>query len=243
MFEHILFANNDLESRGIFYEIFTNLGYKITTVVSAKDVLEILKKERPDYIALDPAISDIPLEAVLEKIKIIDENIKTIVLDPKKNKLEIIQDVLKALKEKSAPQPQPQEHKETPILKAAVLVVDDENEPAQLLKNYLSRRGYNVDTASSGEEAIVKIKTSRPNIVFLDIRMSGMDGMVALKAIKDIDKSISVIMTTAMGDDEIIKEATRIGANGYLVKPFNLMKLETKILTTILTDAIKKYLA
>ena len=55
-----------------------------------------------------------------------------------------------------------------------------------------------MDTALSREEAILKIKTNRADIVFLDIRFPGMDGIIILKAIKDIDKSIIVIMTTAV---------------------------------------------
>lgn len=237
MFEYILFAHNDIETRGIFYEILTNLGYKITTVISHRDALEILKKERPDYIILDPAISDMPLEAVLEKVKSIDENIKVIVLERNKNKLEITQDILKILKESRQPESAREETKGVQ-LKADILVVDDEEEPVQLLKNYLSKKGYKVDTALSGEEALFKINTAKPDVVFLDIRMTGMDGIVTLKNIKNIDKSITVIMTTAVGDDEIVKKATDLGADGYLVKPFNLNKLET----TILSNTLQKYL-
>ena len=135
MFEYILFAHNDIETRSIFYEVLTDLGYKITTVISHKDVLEILKNERPEYIILDPAISDMPVETVLEKIKLIDENIKAIVLERNKNKLEIAQDILKILREKQVTAPLGEATKGVQ-LKADILVVDDEEEPVQLLKNY-----------------------------------------------------------------------------------------------------------
>jgi DNA-binding response OmpR family regulator len=67
----------------------------------------------------------------------------------------------------------------------------------------------------------------------MDIRMKGLDGIVALKRIKEIDRSVIVIMTTAIGNDEVIDEAMRLGADDYLVKPFNLSKLEASILNAI----------
>lgn len=230
---NIVFAHNDEETRNTFYKIFADLGYKITTVVTHKEVLEILSKERPDYIILDSAISDIPAQDILKKIKIIDENIKVVISPSDKNALQFIQNVLKILTEKQPPLPPPKETKGASF-KANILVVDDEKECVELIKNYLSEKGYVVNTAFSGEEAIAKIKTSKPDIVLLDLRMPGMDGIIVLKTIKDIDKSISVIIATGVEDDEIIKEVMVLGGDGYLVKPFNLAKLEITILSKML---------
>jgi len=66
-----------------------------------------------------------------------------------------------------------------------------------------------------------------------------MDGIILLKTIKDIDKSIIVIMTSAIEDEEVIQEALRLGANGYLVKPFDMAKLETAILSNTLPKYLK----
>lgn len=225
MFEYIILAHNDIETRGILYEVLTNLGYKITTVVTHKELLEILKKEAPDYVILDLSICDMPPETVLEKIRIINENIKVIVLGSGKSRPETIQDILKILGEKRTSSQAQKETKELKF-KANTLVVDDELECIETMKSYLTKKGYNVDTALNGEEAILKIKSSKPDIVFLDIRLPGMDGIIVLKAIKDIDKSIIVIMTSAIEDDKVIKEAIQLGANGYLVKPFDMSKLE-----------------
>lgn len=60
-----------------------------------------------------------------------------------------------------------------------------------------------------------------------------MDGIIVLKAIKDIDKSIIVIITSAIEDEEIIQEAMKLGADGYLIKPFNMAGLETMLLSKI----------
>jgi DNA-binding response OmpR family regulator len=134
-----------------------------------------------------------------------------------------------------APQKQP-----TGIqFKANILVVDDEKECAELIKAHLSKKGYTVDTALTGEEAILKVETAKPDIVFLDVYLPGMDGIVVLKSIKNIDKSIIVIMATAMADDTIIQEALKLGADGYLIKPFNLLKLEETIFNNVIVKRIR----
>ncbi|OGX16593.1 MAG: hypothetical protein A2166_01470 [Omnitrophica WOR_2 bacterium RBG_13_41_10] len=129
--------------------------------------------------------------------------------------------------------------KEETTLNINVLAVDDEKDCRELIEKYLSRKGYNVNTASSGEEAIAKVKANKPNVVFLDIRLPGMDGLIALKTIKDMDKSIGVIMTSALGEERVIKEAMELGADGYLVKPFNMSKLETTILCNVLHKCLE----
>lgn len=239
MFEYIILAYNDTEIRSILYEVLTDYGYKVAIALTYREIIDMLKKERPDYIIIDPAvISDLSADTVLNKIKLIDNNIKVLILDCNKGRFQIIQDILKILKEEETLQ-LPQGESKALQVKANVLIVDDELECAELIKNYLSKKGYIVDTALSAEEAILKIKTNQTDVVLLDIRLSGMDGIIALKAIKDIDKSIIVIMTTAMEDDAIVKEAIKLGADGYLVKPFNISKLEMTILINILHRRFK----
>lgn len=238
MFEYIILLYNDIEIRSILYEILTDLGYKITTVLTYKELLETLKRERPDYIILDATISEIATEIALKKIEEIDNKIKVIILNRSKNVFQIVQDVLKILREKEAGLLNQKETKGM-HLKANILVVDDEKECAELIKNYLSRKGYDVDTAFSGEEAILKIETAKPDIVLLDIRLPGIDGIVVLKTIKNIDKSIIVIMTTVIEDSKVVKEAIELGADGYLIKPFNLIKLEEKIWNNAIQKCLK----
>jgi len=235
MLEYIMLVSSDTETRGILYEILTNLGYKITTVLSYRELMEALKKEKPDYVILDPKLSDMPIELVLNKIRVIDDNIKIIIASSNKNLPEFTQDILKSLREKQ-PETLPQEKLQEPQLKINTLVVDDEIESTESIKNYLLKKGYNVDVAFTGEEALLKIKANKPDIVLLDIRLPGMDGIIILKAIKDIDKSIVVIMTSAIEDEKVIQEALKIGADGYIVKPFNMAKLEA----TILSNALNK---
>jgi len=232
--KELLLAYNDVAIREILYELLSDLGYKITTVPSYKETLESLKRERPDYIIWDPKITDISPELLLSKIKNIDDKIKIIILPKTDNPQENCQYILKALKEETEnPETRTKQAKEIQ-LSANILIVDDENDCVELLKSHLARKGYTVDSASSGEETLLKIKTSRPDIVLLDIRMFGMDGLITLKQIKDIDDSINVIMTSAVYDKKIIEEATKLGAKDYLIKPFNMIKLDNTILNCLI---------
>ncbi len=228
----IIIAHSDEEIRNLFYKTFTDLGYTAATTRTHKEIIDLLAKERPSHIILDAAISDIPAETMLKKITLIEDNINVLVAPRDKKALQFVSDIIRLIINKqliSLPQEEPQ----NTSLKIKILVVDDELASTELIKIYLSKKGYIVNTALSGEDALSKIKETKPNIVFLDICMTGMDGMIVLKSIKDFDNSIIVIMTSGNDDREIIKETIELGANGYLVKPFNLKKLEETILNNI----------
>lgn len=225
----IIIAHNNEEIRNLLYKTFSDLGYIATTALNHREILNLLNKERPSRIILDAAISDIPAEAMVKKIALIDDTIQALIAPRDKQSLEFLRSIIKILINKPIA-PAPQEKPKDMSLKTKILVVDDEIASTELIKSYLSKKGLNVTTSLSGEDAILKVKTDKPNVVLLDIYMTGMDGMIVLKTIKDIDKSIIVIMTSGTDDREIIKAAIELGANGYLIKPFNLSKLEETIL-------------
>ncbi|ALC88571.1 transcriptional regulator [Bacillus sp. FJAT-18017] len=102
-----------------------------------------------------------------------------------------------------------------------ILIVDDEASVRTVLKALLKREGYEVDTASDGEEAIAKAKALHPALVIMDIRMPNKDGMEAFREIREFDKDINVIMMTAFAAVETAVEAMRNGAYDYIIKPFN----------------------
>lgn len=110
-----------------------------------------------------------------------------------------------------------------------ILVVDDEHEICDFVGNFLKERGYQVFTALNGDEALSIIKKERPELVLLDIKMQGMDGIAVLKHIKSFDKSITVIMVTALDDQDRMNEASRLGASDYITKPLELDHLEKSV--------------
>jgi len=101
------------------------------------------------------------------------------------------------------------------------------------VKNFFKDRGFQVFIALNGEEALSLVKKERPEIVLLDIKMKGMDGVAALKHIKEIDKSIKIIMVTALEDQDKMNEAYKLGACDYITKPLVLDYLEQAVLKNL----------
>jgi len=116
-----------------------------------------------------------------------------------------------------------------------ILVVDDEQEICNMLKEFLTLKGYVVTAVLNGEEALVKIKEEKPVVVLLDIKMPGMDGIEVLKKIKEIDKQIPVVvMITAVKDEDIARKCMDLGAYDYITKPLSLEYLETVLAVKLL---------
>ena len=116
-----------------------------------------------------------------------------------------------------------------------VLVVDDEPEAVELLREFLSAKGYEVITASDGDEALRKVKEERPHLILLDILMPKMDGLEVLRQLRQIDKEVSVIMITAVNEEAIGRQAMELGAFDYIVKPLDLPYLEQSLWYKITT--------
>ena len=112
-----------------------------------------------------------------------------------------------------------------------VLVVDDSPTDRQFLLETLARKGYQVVTAESGEDAIAKAKTEMPDVILMDVVMPGLNGYQATRQITrdDTTKHIPVIMCTTKGADTDKIWGLRQGANDYLVKPIDAGQLLAKI--------------
>lgn len=108
-------------------------------------------------------------------------------------------------------------------------MVDDEEQFRATTSKILTRRGYETTVAESGEEAIEILKKSPQDVVVLDIRMPGMDGLDALAQIKKIGPDVRVIMLTGHGGGESAKESLEHGAFDYLNKPCDIELLSLKI--------------
>lgn len=107
-----------------------------------------------------------------------------------------------------------------------ILIVDDEIGICNIFYDFFTKEGYEVIKSTSGKEALAKVVSEKPELVFLDIRMPGMDGLEVLKEIKKIDKSIVVIMETVLNDEESAKKAIELGAYDYVSKPLSFDYLE-----------------
>ena len=114
-----------------------------------------------------------------------------------------------------------------------ILVVDDERNIRNNLKMVLEAAGYTVDTASNGDEALLRVKEGRYDIVFVDIQMPKMGGLELLGYLRGLRPKMPVVMLTAYGTVSRAVEAMKLGAVDFLEKPFdpkNLLLLCEEIL-------------
>ncbi|MDP3297497.1 MAG: sigma-54 dependent transcriptional regulator [Thermodesulfovibrionia bacterium] len=102
-----------------------------------------------------------------------------------------------------------------------ILIVDDNKDMQFNLSNILKDEGYEVIAVGDGRGALKEVKMRSPNIVLLDIRLPGMDGMKILEEMKKINKDLIEIMITAYGDTKDAVKAMKLGAFDYIAKPFN----------------------
>ena len=110
-----------------------------------------------------------------------------------------------------------------------LLIVDDEAEICDFLKSFFEERNYEVKTASSGQAALQAVEQFKPQVILLDIKMPGMDGIQTLGTIKKKFPRIKVIMVTALETRDKIEECLRLGADNYITKPLSLEYLENDV--------------
>jgi two-component system NtrC family sensor kinase len=114
-----------------------------------------------------------------------------------------------------------------------ILIVDDEAFVRKALQKILKGKGFSVTEASSGDEALASYQEERPDVVILDVRMPGKDGIETLKELKAQDPEASVIMLTALHDEELARQALDEGAFEYITKSTDLDYLEMALMTKI----------
>lgn len=107
-----------------------------------------------------------------------------------------------------------------------ILVVDDERPVADVLSEYLQSQGYTTHTAGSGAEALAVVARERPDLVLLDIRMPGIDGLEVLRRLRQAECRPAVIMITANEDLALARETLKTGAFDYVAKPFDFQYLD-----------------
>ena len=104
---------------------------------------------------------------------------------------------------------------------AKILIVDDAAFMRMMIKDILTKNGYEVVAeAANGVEAVELYNSHQPDLVTMDITMPEMDGIEAVKQIKAVNPAAKVIMCSAMGQQSMVMDAIKAGANDFIVKPF-----------------------
>lgn len=115
--------------------------------------------------------------------------------------------------------------------KETILIIEDDTEIQELLSHTMSKEGWKLYQAKTGEDGLKILKSKKVNCILLDIMLPGIDGLKVLKKIKEIElcKNIPVIMTTAKGEESDIITGLELGADDYVVKPYSPKVLIARI--------------
>lgn len=246
----ILVADDETSIRVLCYELFTRSGHEVITVPRGDQALSMLATEKPDLVLLDIHIPGESGLSLLKKMRERNPRLPLVVFSGfvtaelekqafEAGAVEVVQKgieisalrdkILKVLEAKNRLFGDTAAGKR----EEKILVVDDEEPVRRLLVEFFSRKGFSVQAAKNGEEAVQMVEKIKPSVVLLDMRMPGMDGLVTLKKIREIAPEVGVVMATAVQDEEIAKEASALGAYHYVLKPFDLQYLELVVLTRL----------
>ena len=128
-----------------------------------------------------------------------------------------------------------------------ILVADDEQEIRNLLDHFLKGQGYEVVLASDGNQALKLAAEENPQVIILDIKMPGLDGLEVCKRLKEKEqtKLIPVIVITGFGDNKMA--ALNIGADDFVNKPFDMAEISSRVKSALrirhLTDELERAVA
>ena len=111
----------------------------------------------------------------------------------------------------------------------SILICDDAAFMRMMIKDILTKNGYAIaGEAENGAKAVEKYNETKPDLVLMDITMPEMDGIQALKKIKEADANAAVIMCSAMGQQAMVIEAIQSGAKDFIVKPFQAERVQQR---------------
>jgi two-component system chemotaxis response regulator CheY len=115
-----------------------------------------------------------------------------------------------------------------------IMIVEDSELMITVIRNFVrtENKDANIIEVHSGEEAVEKYKSEKPDLVFMDIKMPGMDGITALETIRKDDPTAKVVMCTSLKEPEQEARARKAGCVGYILKPFSRKDI---------VDAVNKY--
>ncbi|MCX5666856.1 MAG: response regulator [Candidatus Omnitrophica bacterium] len=253
MFRDILVADSNIGSRDKFLKVLSSMGYKVGFVPNGNEVIVHLQTKRPYLLILDQELLPDGGLKTLERVRMFEKELRVVFLT--KNEPDVDTEVCREARKLGVTEILKKGFSNYTMFKrilgmledapdmsaddkylslGRILVVDDCPEMRTTLETFLNRKGFHVKAAADGENALAEIRAQKTKIVICDERMPGMDGLMVLRKIKEYDKSINVVMLTAVGDEDVVKEATALGACGFLTKPCDLQEIEKLILSLLI---------
>jgi len=193
---------------------------------NGEQALEAIKREKPDVMVLDLRMPGIDGIEVLRKVRQSDPDMEVVILTghgTDKDEEEVLKLGASALLKKPVDIDQLTRTFRKEKLK--VLLVDDEKEFVESLSERLELRNLSAEVAYNGEQALQTLKQGQPDVMVLDLRMPGIDGIQVLRKVRKKHPDVAVVILSGHGTDKDQKEALRLGASAYLKKPVDVDQL------------------
>ena len=238
----ILVISGDMLLRERLYDLLVGSGHSAKTVTSGKLGIEMILRQPPQLIIADSSADNVAGWGFPDRIRRFDSTVPIILLghpgqeppDPRTASdiqayfsTDVSDAVLLGAVKRWLQHAQSSTQAEPIDYPGTILAIDDEPGFLQTLEEFLRHRHCEVVTARSGEEGLEKLARHHARLVLLDLKMPGMDGLVALRKMKKLQPQLPVIMMTGEEDESLMGQALALGAVEYLVKPYNFNALKT----------------
>jgi len=234
-------------------------GHEVLMAMNGREGLELFKKHRPRFTLLDLRMPEMNGIEVLKQIRAIDPQAAVLILTAwgsdalekqarqlgvvdflsKGLSLDVLVDAMERTLQQSAQAASPAQAaapvgapQAAPVATGDedfILVVDDEPQIRDLLKRFLTLRGYKVRVASDGQQALTMVEQQAPQLIVLDVYMPGINGVEVLRQLRRRKFTGGVILLTGSQDDKLLQEALDLGSVDVMGKPVDLERLALAI--------------
>ncbi len=234
-------------------------GHEVLMAMNGREGLELFKKHRPRFTLLDLRMPEMNGIEVLKQIRAIDPQAAVLILTAwgsdaleqqarqlgvvdflsKGLSLDVLVDAMERTLQQTAQAASPAQAaapggapQAAPVAAGDgdfILVVDDEPQIRDLLKRFLSLRGYKVRVASDGQQALTMVEQEAPQLIVLDVYMPGINGVEVLRQLRRRKFTGGVILLTGSQDDKLLQEALDLGSVDVMGKPVDLERLALAI--------------
>lgn len=246
----ILVIDDEKTHRDLLRNVLSYHGHEVVTADGGEQGIELFKQRGPDFTLLDLRMPLMNGIETLKEIRAIDPHAAVLILTAwgtdqlefqarqlgvmdflnKNLALDNITEALEAAMQKPAKASAPStEPTATAVAAQGVLVVDDDPQVRESLRDALTARGYAVQVAKDGHEALTLAQESSPKLLVLDLSMPGMNGVEVLRQLRGRHYNGVVILLTDGKDDKLMKEAMDLGSVDFMGKPVDVQRLELAI--------------
>ena len=225
---NVLVVDDQIGMLETFTDILEDRGFSVATANDGFQAIRKVKEQNFDLIFMDIKMPGINGVQAFREIKKVNPNASVIMMTAYS-----VEDLVKEAIEEGAytviykpfDMDRVIQTIEKVLKTTLVLVVDDRLEDRETFKDILENKGYKVTTAKDGYEAIEMVKKGNFDIIFIDVKMPGIDGVKTFEEIHKMKSDIPVIMVTGYSVEEVVKDAIDKGAYACVYKPLDMDKI------------------